>query len=280
MKKLLREPLVHFLALGAALFLVFHFRNASGGATAGRLVVPAGRIEALAASFASGWQRPPTKSELDGLIEEWIHEEVLYREALARGLDQDDAILRRRLRQKLEFVADDLAEAAAPTDAELAAYLKLHADSFRLEPKLAFRQIFVDRERRGASAESDAQALLKKLRGLPAGADVSELGDPLRLLTDEPGLQTLSQIEWLFGEKFAAALERLERGVWAGPIESGYGLHLVLVIAREEGRVPELAEVRDAVVREWTTARRKELADAFYRGLRARYDVVIEWPER
>lgn len=277
MKKLLREPLVHFLAIGTALFLLFHFRS-SGTADAGRIVVTAGRIDALAATFERSWQRPPTHAELEYLVEEWIREEILSKEAIARGLDQDDAILRRRLRQKLEFVTEELSDASTPSDADLAAFLQSHADSFRNEPKIALRQVFVDRALHGEGTAAAAAALLAKLRVAGADAEPGELGDPLRLLADEPGARPLSAIARDFGPDFAAAVEKLQPGEWNGPIESGFGLHLVRVTAREEGRPAELSEVRDAVLREWSSARRKELADAFYRGLRARWDVVVEWP--
>jgi hypothetical protein len=278
MKRILREPLVHFLLLGAALFVAFQLRGASEEPGGGRIVVPAGRVEALASGFARTWRRPPTRVELEGLVGEWVREEVLYREALARGLDRDDTIVRRRLRQKLEFLADDLAEMVEPTGEQLQAWLAGHADSYRLPPELALRQVFVSPDRRGDRVEADALALLVALRAQGAAADIAELGDAL-MLPAELELQPLDALERQFGPGFGEDLLALEPGVWSGPVESGYGLHLVLVTEREEGRLPALDEVRAAVERDWLAARREELAEAFYQGLRERYSVEVEWPQ-
>ena len=174
-KKLLREPLVHFLLFGALLFFFSTWKSGPSGS--GKIVVTRARIEQLATGFARTWQRPPTQRELTGLVEDYIKEEVYVREAIATGLDRDDTIIRRRLRQKLEFLTEDALEAAAPSDEELRAYLKAHPDSFRVEPRVAFRQVFLDRNRRGAAALSDARALLARLSSAGAGADISALGD-------------------------------------------------------------------------------------------------------
>jgi hypothetical protein len=240
--------------------------------------VPAGRIEALASGFARTWRRPPTRDELQGLVDEWIREEVLYREAIARGLDRDDAVVRRRLRQKLEFLADDLAELVEPSEDQLAAWLAEHADRYRQPSRLALRQVYVSPDRRGERAEADARELLELLRGQGAAADTTQLGDPL-MLPGELELQPLDEIERVFGPGFGADLLPLETGTWQGPIGSSYGLHLVLVVEREEGRLPPLEEVRDEVARDWLTARREELAETFYQGLRERYEVEVEWPQ-
>lgn len=278
MKKLLREPLLHFLALGAVLFLAYRVRGAAAGAEGGVIVVPAGRVEALASGFARTWRRPPTRAELEGLVDEWVREEVLYREAIARGLDRDDTVVRRRLRQKLEFLAEDLAELVEPTDEQLEDWLAAHADRYRQSPRLALRQVYVSPDRRGERAEADARQLLVSLRQEGPAADIAELGDPL-MLPAELELQALDAIERLFGPGFGEELLALEPGTWHGPIGSSYGLHLVLVSQREEARTPGLEEVRAAVERDWLTAHREGLAEAFYEGLRARYEVEVEWPQ-
>jgi hypothetical protein len=272
MRHLLREPLLHFLLLGAAIFAAFHWM--SGPATRpDAIVVTQGRIEALAAAFARAWQRPPTEEELDGLIRDYIREEVAVREAISLGLDEDDTIIRRRLRQKLEFVSDDLAAQAEPTDEELNAYLTAHPDAFRTEPRFTFTQIYLNPERRGDSLARDAAQLVAQLqRGAP---DVAALGDPFLL---EPRFEALreSEVRSQFGETFASALSTLEPGRWQGPVASGYGAHLVLVTERTEGGIPQLAEVRDAVRREWTHTKRVEATELFYRTLLQRYTVTIE----
>ncbi len=278
MKKLLREPLLHFLVLGAALFALFDLREAAGSEAAGRLDVSAGRVEALGASFERTWRRRPTEAELEGIVEEWIRDEVLYREALARGLDRDDEIVRRRMRQKLEFVADDLTELVEPTDAELGAFLDSRQEAYRLAPRLALRHVYVSRDRHGDDAERLAGLLLEELRRLGSDADTSAHGDAT-LLPAELELGPLGAIAGVFGDELAAALELLEVGRWEGPLASSYGLHLVLVSEREEGRVPALDEIRTALERDWLAERRRELSDAFYARLRARWDVAVEWPK-
>jgi parvulin-like peptidyl-prolyl isomerase len=268
--------LVHFLVLGALLFLFFEWKVGSVAAAPARIVITAGQIEALATGFTRTWMRPPDEQELEGLIQDRVLEEVLCREALAMGLDKDDTIIRRRLRQKLEFVSQDLAEAVQPNDADLAAYLREHPEAFRHEPELAFRQVYLSRERR-ENAEADARALLARLQ---SGDDVAleELGDPT-LLPLELARTPMSEIEAQFGAEFAGALAGLEAGRWSGPIVSGYGLHLVFVSERQDGRPAELAEVRDGVAREWLAARRKELNEAYYRGLLERYQVSVQRPD-
>ena len=149
MKRWLREPLVHFLVLGAALFLFYEWRGGGGGPGSSRIVIGSGQIEHLAAGFARTWSRPPTEAELKGLIDDWVREEIATREAMAMGLDRDDTVLRRRLRQKLEFLVEDAAAAAPTTDAELEAWLGEHADSYAVPPEITLRQVFVSPERHG-----------------------------------------------------------------------------------------------------------------------------------
>ncbi len=278
MKKLLREPLVHFLAIGAALFLFFQWRGGGSGPTSNRIVLTAGQIEHLAAGFAKVWQRPPTDAELKGLIDDWVREEIAVREAMKAGLDRDDTIIRRRLRQKLEFLAEDFDAAAPPTERELQVWLETHADAFRIEPQMAFRQVYVNANRRGASAEADTHAILARLEKAGPGARIDNLGDPI-MLPQENEMAPRSDVARTFGEDFARRLETIASGRWTGPIESGYGLHLVLVKGRVEASVPELAAVRPAVEREFMAERRKQQLAAMYERLLEKYRVVIERPD-
>jgi hypothetical protein len=268
---------VHFLLLGAALFVVFSLVSGDDRPRDDEIIVSAGKIEHLAVLFERTWQRPPTRQELEGLVEDHVREEAGYREGLAIGLDQDDTIIRRRIRQKLDFIAEDLASQVEPTEAQLAAYLAAHPDDFRVDCRLSFRHVYLNPETRGDALDADARELLLTLNG-DATVDASTVGDRILL---EHGYAAVStrEITGLFGDAFATAIEGLAPGAWHGPIASGYGVHLVRVDARTEGRLPELAEVRDAVRREWNNARRKELTDAFYREMLERYTVIIEWPE-
>jgi hypothetical protein len=212
------------------------------------------------------------------LIDDYIREEVLYREALAMGLDRDDTIVRRRLRQKLEFLTEETVETVAPSDAELQTFLQQHANAFRVEPRLAFQHVYLSRNRRGDATDTEARELLAQLSTGDAATGPTALGDPF-LLPHEFALSSCSEIARLFGDAFATQLQDLEPGRWAGPIASGYGLHLVYVRERVDGRVPALAEVRQAVQREWFAARRKAVNEQFYQRLRAQYTVVVEQPQ-
>ena len=179
MKKLIREPLVHFLLLGGALFGVYAALNRDQAESREDIVVTSGQIENLAATFAKVWQRPPTAEELKGQIDQYVKEEILSREAVKLGLDQNDTVIRRRLQQKMEFIAEDFAAAAEPTDAELADYLAKHPDQFAQDQRFTFRQVFLNPEKRGDQLEADTAALLAELKRRGADADVSTLGDSL-----------------------------------------------------------------------------------------------------
>ncbi len=277
MKALLREPLVHFLLLGGLLFLFFEWRG-SGGPTSSRIVITPGLVEHLASGFGRTWQRPPTDAELKGLIDDYVKEEIATREAVGMGLDRDDTIIRRRLRQKLEFLAEDAASAAPATDAELRAWLDKHPESFRAEPRLAFRQVYVSPERRGASAGRDAEKLLARLRAKGRDATTDGLGDP-SMLPAELALGPLRDVSRSFGEAFAEELMKLEPGQWTGPVESPYGLHLVLVQERVAGAAPELADIRPMVEREVLAERRRRDLDALYERFLQKYTVTIEMPK-
>jgi hypothetical protein len=277
MRRLLREPLLHFLAIGAALFLFFQWRGGGSGPGSGRIVLTSGQIDHLAAGFAKTWQRPPTEAELKGLIDDWVREEIAVREAMTAGLDRDDTIIRRRLRQKLEFVVEDFG-AAPPTEKELQEWLEKHADAFRIQPQVAFRQVYVSPSRRGASAEADARAILARLRAAGGKARIDRLGDS-SMLPQEVDLAPRSDVARTFGSDFAARIDRISPGTWTGPVESGFGLHLVLVKERVEGSLPGLAAVRPAVEREFMADRRKRQLATMYERLLEKYKVVIEKPD-
>jgi hypothetical protein len=278
MKRILREPLIHFLLLGTVIFAAYGFVSKRGSNEPGKIVISEGQIAAMAEGFARTWRRPATRDELEALIKDRVQEEVYCREAMALGLDKDDTIIRRRLRQKIEFVTDDIAALAEPTDDELSTYLKAHSDTFGVQRQFTFSQVYLNPERHGENLARDTGQLLAQLQQAGDRADVSELGDSFLL---EHKFQSLpaSEVVKQFGEKFAAKLSEVSPGQWQGPLESGYGLHLVWISGRTEGRLPELAEVRDAVRREWGTARRLESNENFYQELLKRYTVTIERAE-
>jgi len=278
-RSLLREPLVHFLLIGAALFLFFSWTGGSGGPGSDRIVIGPGQVEHLATGFGRTWRRPPTQQELKGLVDDYVREEMATREARSMGLDRGDTVIRRRLRQKLEFLVEDAAEAVPPTDAELLAWLEAHAETYRRDPQVAFRQVFLSPDSRGADVEVDAKKLLRRLESLgpDADADIERLGDSI-MLPVEFELAPLTVASRMFGNDFAARLVEIEPGRWSGPIPSGYGLHLVFVRQRIDSREPALDDVRGAVSRDLLTSRRKEQLERMYEGLLEKYTVVIDMP--
>ena len=271
MRKLLREPLIHFLLLGAVLFLVFDLTRETDGPGERRIVVTADHVEQLAAQFSRTWVRPPTPSELDGLVERYVRSEIYYREALAMGLGQDDPYVRNRLALKLEVLLDDLSAETEPAEGELARFLETHAERFAEPARLSFQQVYLNPDRHSDPA-AEAQRLLRLLRN---GADPGTLGEVSMLV---PGMDAASpdEITRQFGKDFADALVVLEPGDWVGPIGSAFGIHLVRVAEHRPARQPALAEIRGAVLAEWRDQRRREAKEQTYQRLRERYEVIME----
>jgi hypothetical protein len=277
MTRWLNEPLLHFLVVGAALFGLYAALGARTGDTGagGAIVVTQGRMRSLAETFARQWNRSPSEDELAGVVRDFVREDVLAREATALGLDRDDTIVRRRLAQKMEFLLEDVAGMPEPADEELAAFLAAHPDRFRIDSRATFSHVFVDRARRGSAFEADVAKLLATLN---APGDVRGLALPGDSRMLETRFEDVSRrdVEAQFGPGFAARLEELQVGRFEGPVESGYGAHLVRVESRTSGRVPQLEEVRGAVAREWSAAKRLEVKEAQLHELLARYTVTVE----
>ncbi len=276
MRRLLREPLVHFLALGSLLFVIFQWSGGGTGVGSRRIVITPGQIDSIAASFMRTWMRPATEQELKAQLDDFAREEIAAREAIAMGLDRDDTVIRRRLRQKFEFLVEDAIDLAPPTDAQLQAWLDAHADAFRVEPVVTFRQITFNSDRRGANPELEARATLARISADGASAATDSLGDTRMLPREVQGDR--HEIARLFGESFADEVLKIDPGRWAGPLRSGYGMHLVFVRERQEGRRLSLAEARPQVEREFTLDRRRRQLDAIYTKLLDRYRIVIEKP--
>jgi hypothetical protein len=268
MLRLLREPLLHFLLLGALLFAAYDWLNGSGFRARDEIRVTRPLVEGLVTQFERVWQRPPTTEERQAMIDSWVRDEVFYREALAMGLERDDPIVRRRLSQKVQFILDSGAP-AAPTEAELQRWLDEHADAYRLEPTYTLRQVFFDAAKRGDGTDA---AVAAARRALTAGRTVD--GDATMLPATLSG--SASDVARNFGTDFEAALRMLPTGSWQGPVRSGFGLHLVLVERRTDGRLARLDEVRDAVARDLGHARAQAADEAYYRRLRDKYVVRIE----
>jgi hypothetical protein len=276
--KLFREPLFHFLILGAVIFVAHGLITRHKTDKPGEIVVTQGAVENLLTGFTRTWQRPPTEDELHGLLSDYIREEVAYREALALGLDRDDMIVRRRLQQKLEFLSDDLATRMQPSDADLQSFLQAHKGLFQTEPLYSFSQIYFNPQLHGENLHRDAARVLDRLRTQSSHKAEIDAGDPFLLQQNFDDVPP-AELKKTFGDKFASAISALPVGSWQGPIDSGYGVHLVYIAKYIPGRLPDLAEVREQVRRDCLDARRREATDKFYNALLRRYNVRIEPPE-
>ena len=265
---LLREPLLHFLIAGAGLFLLFDFVSEPEMTGDENIIVSSGQIEHLATLFAKTWQRPPSDVETRGLIDNFILEEVLYREATAIGLDQDDTIIRRRLRQKMEFLVDDFSAAEASDD-ELQQFLDANPDRFRADARISFEHVYF-----ADSPSSVVAEVLTNLQGGEAADSISGFASGLLPRRFDDAAETT--IAGQFGASFKDRLFGLETERWVGPIESPFGLHVIYIGGIVAGRVPLLAEIRNEVHRDWLADRREAAQTAFFDQLRARYDITIE----
>jgi len=274
--RLLREPLLHFLVLGAALFGLFGLVGKKDGEAPATIVISAERVTNLADRFARTWRRPPTQHELQGLVEDDIRDEVFYREGKAAGLDRDDFLIRRRVRQKMEFLAEDIA-VADPSDDQLAAYLASNPERFRTEDRLTFQHVFLSASRRGSALHEDAKQIAATLVSANDTADAAAIGDPF-LLGETFRQMPQSDVARTFGEGFARQLATAELGRWQGPVVSSFGAHFIFVDERTKGSLPSLETVREVVQREWLHARRIEADARLYRALRDRYRIVVETP--
>jgi hypothetical protein len=274
MKRLLNEPLLHFLVLGALFFAVYSWLNRSlpgNKSTAGTVRITSNEIAWLKETWSRQWQREPTRDELRGLVTDFLKEELLAREARALGLDQDDTIVRRRLAQKLEFLVQDTSTLAEPTEEDLRRFYEANPERFQTDARISFTQVFFSREKR-ANAATEANAALKDLA---RGANAVDLSD--RILVDSDFVNAdMQSVAGQFGREFADAVFALKPGGWTGPIESGYGLHLVRVSEVRPARRREFAAVKTLVLESWRQQRQRQDNEKYFASLLKKYDVVVD----
>jgi peptidyl-prolyl cis-trans isomerase C len=276
--KWLREPLVHFLVAGALLLGVSNFLGYLTGSRASqnRIPVSASEIRRLREVWTRQWGHPPDTKQMDHLIDDYVREEVFYREALASGLDKDDTIIRRRLVEKMEFLSQEIVSTTKPSDSELQQFFERNREKYSLPAQVAFSHIYFSSSKRGPAAEHDARQVLAGLASRSIFfVQTSTLGDSFMLQYEYPP-QTRDQIKDLFGEKFAARVLELETGQWAGPVRSSYGFHLVRVLQRVSPRLPDLSEVLNQVATDYKNERLQTASDAYYAKLRQRYRVEVD----
>ena len=281
MSRFLREPLIHFLAIGALLFGLYGLAppgHPTAVAPSKEIRLSLDEITQLTQLFQSQWRRLPSPQELQRMVENKVEQEVLYREALAMGLDRNDEIVKRRMAQKMQFLAEDVAAAREPTTAELKTWFDKNSAKFAQPPRLSFRHLYFSPDRRGVRARDDAQHALSKLAGQPVDTAIAgSLADPFMFqetYRDRPPEFLAKE----FGPPFALAVAQLTPGSWQGPIESGFGWHLVFVDTVVPGRVPALEEIEADVRAAWL-GEQKALAWAkSYKTMRASYTVLLPGP--
>jgi hypothetical protein len=281
-KLLLREPLLHFLLLGMALFGVYGYihRGRGGVESSSQIALSLDDLRQLDMYFESQWQRPPTASEFNSMIEDKIQEEILYREGLAMGLDKDDTIVRRRMAQKVRFLAEDVAAAREPTTAELKGwyYDGTNSERFTLPGRITFRHVYFSPDTRGQRAHDDALAALAKVAGEPEDSKAAPLQADHFMFQDYYAERSSELLAKDFGPQFAQAILKVKPGSWQGPIESGYGWHLVYVESFTPGRIPAFEEIESDVKTAWLADQKAQAWGKAYQDMRRRYTVLLPGP--
>ena len=273
----LREPLLQFVLIGLALFAVYDLRNrhADSQEHPARIALTPDDLRQIGIAWIAQGRAAPSAEEMQILADARVREEVLYREALALGLDKDDAIVRRRLAQKMEFLFEDLAKLREPTSGELQVWFARNAERFTQTGRITFRHLYFSPDRRGEGAPEDAARVLAQISGLPAdSAEANGLGDPFMFQTFY-GDRAPDEVAKTFGPSFARAVFSTTPGHWAGPVESGYGSHLVWVDSLTPARVPTFEEVESDVRTAWVEEQRAEIREKAFAAMRARYEVVL-----
>jgi len=275
--KFFREPLVHFLAIGAALFVIYAYWGQQGTEEQGKTItITAGEIEWLSDSWQTRWNRPPTQQEREGLINQYLKEMILYREAVAMGLDRDDTVIRRRLAQKLEFLSQDLISPTPPSEEELQAYFAEHIDRYQQPDLITFTHIYFDPDKRGNQTLKDAETAKAEMIALQQPPqDVRSFGDQFMLQSYYPE-RSEAEVAKLFGSGFAGPVFELTPHEWHGPVLSGYGTHLVYVHDLRKAPPPDFTEFEEQLKEDWGNDQREKLNDQFLASLMGRYDVTIE----
>jgi len=278
-RRLLREPLVHFVVLGAVLLVGYSYLKPEDRVEAPHeIALTLDELAQLQILFEAQWRRQPTPDEFSRMVETKVRQEVLYREAVAMGLDKNDEIVKRRMVQKMQFLAEDVAAAREPTTEELRSWFADHTDMFAMPPRLGFRHVYFSPDQRGDAARDDAAKALTEISGQPGDSGrVASLGDPF-MFQDFYADRTPQAIAGDFGPEFAQAVAKLKPRSWQGPIQSGYGWHLVYVDTLIPGRVPAFEEVTQDVKIAWLGTQKAEAWQKAYDEMRAKYTVLLPVP--
>lgn len=273
----LREPLAQFLLIGVVLFLANGALNRGAGHTPNsyQIAITTDDLRQLQTTFTAQWQRAPSPAEMHGLVEQKIRDEILYRQALRLGLDSDDIIIKRRLAQKMQFLAEDVAAAHEPTAAELKAWYIKNSARFAFPSRFSFRHLYFSPDRRGRRADDDARNALTKIREEPEESKRAEALADRFMFQDYYADRTPEELEKEFGTQFASAISELKPGSWQGPVESGYGWHLVFVDSVIPGRIPLFEEVEQDAKTAWLADQKQQAWQQAYSEMRTKYTVLL-----
>jgi peptidyl-prolyl cis-trans isomerase C len=275
--RLLSEPLLHFLIVGALLFGAYRIANPDRDAAVDpqQIELTTDDIRQLAVTWLAQGRPSPTAEQLRSLVDQKVTEEILFREAVALGLDRDDEIIKRRLAQKMDFLAADLAAMEEPSKAQLQEWFARNAGRFALSAHTNFRHLYFSPDKRGIGAHDAAVAALSEIAGKPADSpEIALIADPFMFKTYY-GDATPEQMAKEFGPDFAATLFKLEPGSWQGPVQSGYGWHLVWVDSIEPGRIPAFEEVEPDIKSAWLDDRYRKVKRTALDEMRSRYRVLV-----
>lgn len=268
---LFKSPLLHFFLIGAAVFGLYDQMKPASRASERDAVLrlTEARAQRLAVDFAATLKRPPTPDEYLALVRDWTAEEVLVREALEMGLDKDDAVIRNRLRTKMEFLAEAPAAALTPDTAALEAFYRANRARYVNQGEISFEQVLLPR---GLAAED-----ISRMKGrLEQGADPAAVGSAT-LLPAQIENMPVEAVDRIFGMRFAAAVTALPADQWAGPVSSGYGTHLIRLDAHQNNILPPLEALHDRVLADWRIAEARIMRDAYVKTLLERF--TIELPD-
>jgi hypothetical protein len=271
---LLREPLFHFLLIGAVFFFIFSQMNTGEDKDSPQIIITQAKIEALANAFAKAKGRLPTPQEMKKQLEYDIREQVLYREAMAMGLDKDDMIIRRRLTQKMKYLFNDLSVVTKPSEEELKKFVAEHPSKFMIPATISFAQVYFEPSEHEKTLVEDANVLLEKLRITTLKESIG-LGDRSLLPYDFRN-ERKTDIDSMFGKEFTKQAFSSPTNTWEGPFESAYGVHLIYIHERIEDHLPPLSDIRERVEREWTSLKQQEVNEIFYQSLYQRYEIIVD----
>jgi hypothetical protein len=276
---LLREPLLHFLVIGAGIFFLFNHLNLSNVEKAAfdnrKIIITQADLDSLATSWLKAKGRPASEEERERQLKYHIREQVLYREAMIMGLDKNDVIVRRRLAKKMNYLFDDLTVVSEPNEQELEKFISEHASLFTRLAEVSFSQVFLEPAEHGRDINKDAEKLLGELQQKPTSFDAINLGDRSLLPYDFTG-ERKNEIAGMFGGHFAKLIFTSDIGSWQGPMISGYGVHLVNIHSRTTDVLPPLAEIHKQVLKEWISIKRREANEVFYQSMAERYEIILD----